>query len=163
MRCGPAWLTLIGFVGCGGSEAPPELQAACEAADSVEVFVRSRVRDDRVEAGPRASCTDPYVARLRSALGEAVADAPELAGDGPYRLHVGAVADPPVRWIETHASGELLMGRDLPTPPASVFIHELAHRRWKAGRPSDPFGDRLLHAIEEGVADYVAAVAVGSP
>ena len=75
-----------------------------------------------------------------------------------------AAGVPPLRFAECHTgSGSLLVGADAQRLPDGVWLHELGHVRLHGARPNALLARRVLEALEEGVADYYAAVVGGTP
>ena len=66
--------------------------------------------------------------------------------------------------LETHVESASLFARSSSTSELepSILLHEFAHLRARGARPQDRAGRRIFAAIEEGVADYYAAVITGS-
>lgn len=71
---------------------------------------------------------------------------------------------PPLLGVECHReTGALLLGATAHLLPQNVWLHELAHVRLHGARPRAILAQRMLTALEEGVADDYAAVLGGSP
>jgi hypothetical protein len=136
----------------------------CPPADrppaGVELVVGSSLDGEELTPGEPLRCAGPWTA-LEAALD---AMPPELR---PAFLAVHL--DPRVRdaaqidRVEVHeASGALLLASGAALDH-TVWFHELAHVSMRGPRPGNRIAERLLRAVEEGVADWVAATVAGSP
>jgi hypothetical protein len=71
-------------------------------------------------------------------------------------LRESGVSGPEV--IEYHPRGRaILVGAAGATASVEMWLHELAHARLAGARPKGALARRLIDAVEEGVADYLAA------
>ena len=143
----------------------------CSQAHAYGVVARagSRIDAARLEPGTVLACeTDAVVYRQAvSALDRLPSRLrpPRLSLEIEPRFAAGA---PPLRGVEVHRpSAALLSTRELaaaPLTPATlgVWLHEVAHVRAHGARPASGVPVRLFLAVEEGAADYFAAVTSGS-
>lgn len=71
----------------------------------------------------------------------------------------------PVRDVEVHAATGTVLVRasSAALRDPSILVHELVHARAHGARPASGPASLVMAAVEEGVADYVAAVALGEP
>lgn len=76
----------------------------------------------------------------------------------PARLLVDVELEGPGPRVELdRGGGSLLIRQGAERLPTSVWLHELGHARMLGARPTAPLAARVLHAIDEGAADYFAA------
>ena len=174
---GAVHLTLLGAtIGCS---RPPsqadatrcaELGSGTLSSSAVTVLIGSRLSEDRKLIGGRAPGYHADAGATRAFV-NAHAAVEMLPAELP-------VAHAVVHWLpvceaevaastplETHReSGAMVvtdsLGADLhPT----VWLHELGHVMMRGRRPVGWAARRFGHALEEGVADYLAATVSGSP
>jgi hypothetical protein len=109
-----------------------------------------------------ASCDDAEDTRIL--LGEARA---ALAGVPqpfhPQSLVVEILPRGEVQRAAVDASRGVILVEQGLRLDRSVWLHEIAHLRLRGARPEGLLGRRIHRAIEEGVADYFAAVLGRSP
>jgi hypothetical protein len=145
--------------------APALSHDACENAKRlVSVKVGATVTDRGVVGGVSAGCDDPRVRALLPTFVRAIERTPAGFLRGRVALYLDPrVADgPPVREIETHASGVLLAASaSRALSDESIVLHELFHVAVSRARPSDAHRARIFQALEEGLADYFAASVTG--
>jgi hypothetical protein len=159
-----AWLFCALLVaGCRGSA---DADSICqEVAFPLAVYAGSRLRSDGgIDLGERVACSS--VPSLFAGLGRALERAPEHLRPLRVTLHLRPELPrdaPPVSGVEVHRpSGSLLLGNEAEVPTPSIWLHELAHLRMSGTRPRGALAARLFRALEEGVADYYAALLSGS-
>lgn len=131
----------------------------------------------RAALGVAAVGSLSLVAAVRYGHGStpATARAPALASlNRALRLVPAALAPSPLR-VETEPprrvnrveidaiSGSLLIGTGAEDLPVTVWLHELGHARMHGSRPRGAVAQRLLRAVDEGAADYYAALLSGTP
>jgi hypothetical protein len=147
----------------------------CRATDGprtapIDLYSGSRLRSDgMLEAGKRVGCSESSrSARATVAAREALLLVPHHLRPQTVRVHLdpalpsGAV---PIATLETHTESASLFARSSGAADLdpSVWLHEFAHLRARGTRPHGRIERRIYAAIEEGVADYYAAVIRGSP
>lgn len=155
-------LAFAAFVALGCRGAEPALCREPLAA-RVAVFSGSEIVNDRVKSGSPASCSSEP--ELHGVLVGALARMP--AGLVPSRVvvHLAPRGErrnrPPL--VEFHEpSRSLLVERRAPAELApSVWLHELVHVSAAGARSESKPARRLHRAIEEGIADYIAAALSG--
>jgi hypothetical protein len=145
--------------------------ARCRAtnAPAIELHAGSRLRADGVlETGERVGCNHSRTAaRVIVSARAALELAPHHLRPERVAVHLDPALPPgsaPPGPLETHAeSASLFAGRagaaDL---GPSIWLHEFAHLRARGARPRGRIERRIYAAIEEGVADYYAAVFGGN-
>jgi hypothetical protein len=154
-------LPVVVTLACACSTPSPP---ACPMTDrppaGLELVVGSTLDGDDLEPGEPQRCAGPWTAV------EAALDAmPRALRPVPLVVHLDPrVRDAaPIDRVEVHqGSGALLLASGA-SLDATVLLHELAHVRMRGPRPASRIAERLLRAVEEGVADWVAATLVGSP
>ncbi|MBE7486017.1 MAG: hypothetical protein HS104_39365 [Polyangiaceae bacterium] len=163
-----AVIALAGWlVGCADSDAP----AACHrvaggalSADGLSLRLGSRVAGASLHPGPVGRCDagPAPAAAFLDAHAALLALPPELR---PRQVDVHwMIARGAARRIEVHAESRsvLLAGGNEPLS-RTVWLHELGHV-WAAGaRPPGRLGRSVLAAVDEGFADYYAALVNRSP
>jgi hypothetical protein len=167
-----AWLAsalCLVFAGCRGHA--PDMREVCARARAFGVVVHagSRVTSDGVAPGPAVACEQSLAAQRP--LAAALERMPGPLRPAHVEVHLDPLLEPPVplRGVEVQrATGALLAGSAaLPALAVEkgalgVWLHELAHVRAAGARPSAGIPKRLFAALEEGVADYLAATVGGS-
>ncbi|MDF3064893.1 MAG: hypothetical protein K0R38_494 [Polyangiaceae bacterium] len=73
----------------------------------------------------------------------------------------GATVPPVAQLAYLRTSGSLVVGSAGEAASQAVWLHELAHVRLAGARPKGAIAQRLVDAIEEGIADYFAAALGG--
>lgn len=133
----------------------------------VRVFVGAEWRaGGNLEGGRAATCRDGEVAAraLADAHGAWQALPPRLRTE---RVDVHLVERPPrdgsfvVRYLPARDVIAVEVGR-VEHVGRGVWLHELVHQRARGHRPSQPVAGRVLAAVDEGVADFVAATVARS-
>ncbi|HMR77292.1 MAG TPA: hypothetical protein PKD61_19415 [Polyangiaceae bacterium] len=153
-----AWALLC--CGCGNSA---ELCGEQLAAHELRVFSGSILEGEALSPGKNTGCKEATARQTIDALSRALDKLPTSARV-PLDVHVDVSVDLqaalPVRTVEAHASGALLVGK-APTDE-TIWLHEIFHTQ--AGHPtsSAPLVARTLRALEEGSADYFAATFAGT-
>jgi len=150
----------VAALACSCSELEPVCPPADRPPAGVELVVGSSVDGDTLTPGQPLRCAGPW-----TALEAVLAAMPRSLRPVPLVVHLdpdvhGAA---PIDRVEVHqASGALLLASKAQVD-RTVLLHELAHVRMRGPRPASRMAERLLRAVEEGVADWVAATIVGSP
>ena len=139
-----------------GCEGGPESCRQTLADYRVSVFRDSSVRGEQLQAGTSAGCEDREVRSIAGVLSRSLSDVPAQERRSlRVHLNVDVTNGPPIRDIEVHASGALLVN----SAPAdeTIWLHEYFHTL--AGHPKGKtkLVTRSLRALEEGAADYFAA------
>ncbi len=122
----------------------------------VSVFRDSSVRGDQLHAGRPAGCEDREVRSIAGVLSRSLSRVPAQDRRAlSVHLNVDVTNGPPIRDIEVHADGALLVNQ----APAdeTIWLHEYFHTI--SGHPAGKteLATRSLRALEEGAADYFAA------
>jgi hypothetical protein len=156
----------LALAACDEAGTVPALsQDACEKAKRVaSVKVGATVTHRGVVGGVPARCDDPRLRALLPTFVRVIERVPPGFLRRPVELYLDPrVADgPPVREIETHASGGLLAASaSRALSDESIVLHELFHVAVSRERPSDARRARIFRALEEGLADYFAASITG--
>jgi hypothetical protein len=144
--------------------------ARCRAADApaIELHTGSRLRADGVlETGARVGCDHSRTAaRVIVSANAALQLAPHHLRPERVAVHIdpalpSASATPGP--LETHEESASLFARSAGAAnlDASIWLHEFAHLQARGARPRGRIERRIYGAIEEGVADYYAAVIGG--
>ena len=161
---------LIALSGCGRPD--PEALAQCHETtggeltiDGIQLHTGSRVEGSVVTPGRVPRCEDD--ARALSAFDavrRARAQLPQELAPTAITLHFDPVGARPLG-VEFHEPTGSLLAERHPRVALheTVWLHELVHVRSRGARPGALAARRLYRAIEEGTADYVAAVIAGSP
>jgi hypothetical protein len=149
--------------------------ARCRAGDEpstarIEFYTGSRLRADGIlETGRRAGCGESAAAaRAIAGVREALLLVPNHLRPQTVRVHLDPALPSgaaPLALLETHVESASLFARSSGAADVdpSVWLHELAHLRARGTRPNGRIQRRIYAAIEEGVADYYAAVFRGDP
>jgi hypothetical protein len=95
-----------------------------------------------------------------SSLERALSRIPDALSPGEFRLQVVAGHKRIQAAVETRT---LFVSVDQLDAHPTVWLHELGHLASAGPRPEDPAARRVLVALEEGVADYYAAILADSP
>jgi hypothetical protein len=156
----------LALASCDEAGAGPALsQDGCEKAKRVvSVKVGATVTHRGVVGGVSAGCDDPRVRAILPTFVRAIERVPAGLLRHPVELFLDprVVDGPPVREIETHASGGLLAASgSRALSDESIVLHELFHVAVSRERPSDARRARIFEALEEGLADYFAASVTG--
>lgn len=162
--------TAASTIPAAGDCGPSGLAVWSGAGDVlVEFRVESLWKGGRLQRGRVARCSEvPRIAPVARTVQDAVAAIPlELR---PQRITVhyapNATGVAPVQDVSVDRdTGDVLLSKEARGAfEVSIWLHELAHAR---ARPRysghNALEKRVLSAIEEGVADYFAAVLSGSP
>lgn len=162
----PLWVAALALVAC---QSPVNVREVCAEARAYGVTARSGSRIDgaRLEPGSGVAC-ESDAALYRHAVA-ALGRLPARLRPARLELEIDPrfSAGTPLRNAEVHRpSAALLATRRFattePTPPTlGVWLHEIAHVRAHGARPSTGVAARLFLALEEGAADYFAAVTSG--
>ncbi|MBX3128913.1 MAG: hypothetical protein KF718_19510 [Polyangiaceae bacterium] len=139
----------------------------CERASRDLVFRGGSLLDGaHLTAGEPLTCDDGRVRRAAPRLSEALAHVDPRFLPRPVVVHLDprATGGAPVREIEAHASGQLLVSSSTPAvDDPSVVLHELFHLGARGRRPEGARQRRAFVALEEGAADYFAASVLRVP
>jgi hypothetical protein len=155
-------LCLVLPVACAGEiDCPPE----AALPERARLFAGSVLHGDgTLERGDAVRCASDEARAAWTAVDAAWAAMPDRVRPTQIEVHL----DPELRGagavdrVEVHKpSGVLLMVSES-TPEPTVLWHELGHAAMRGARPADPVAARLIRALEEGVADWVAATQAGS-
>jgi hypothetical protein len=160
--------SVLGLASCNVAGAASSGDGrACERAGSVaSLKIGARLTNDGVVGGVAAPCADPRVQAFLPTLSAAVERAPERLLRGPVEVYLDpeVTNGAPLREIETHASGALLVSSKSPAlRDESIVLHELFHVAVARKRPEGARLARVFQALEEGAADYFAASVMGKP
>jgi hypothetical protein len=145
--------------------------ARCRATDApaIELHAGSRLRADGVlETGERVGCNHSRTAaRVIFSARAALELAPRHLRPGRVPVHIDPAlpsGSAPSGPLETHAESASLFARSAGAAALgpSIWLHEFAHLRARGPRPRGRIERRIYSAIEEGVADYYAAVIGGN-
>jgi len=156
------------LLGCRAEVDPAKV---CAEARALGVVARhgAEVDGDLLQAGSGLRCEDDVEA-YRSAVA-AMQRLPPRLRPAALSLEVEptlAHDAPRLRGVEMHRkSGALLVTRavlaEAPSRSSqSVWLHELGHVRARGSRPTGKLAERLFSALDEGFADYFAAVTSGA-
>jgi hypothetical protein len=147
-----------------------ERLAGGELARARNVSVRrgTRVDAERVFDGEVAGCDDEAAAAALALALSARATLPRELQPGRFNVHLDPELPPdqaPLRVVEAHVGSRSLFvdSHALDSLDRTIVLHELAHLATAGARPSRRRGKRLFQAIDEAVADFIAASASGSP
>jgi hypothetical protein len=162
------FFSMLVLVSCNEAGAASSMNdRACETARSVaSLKVGARLKNDGVVGGVPAPCEDPRVRAFLPTLSAAIERVPErfLRGAVYVYLDPEVTNGAPLREIETHASGALLVSSKSPAlDDESIVLHELFHVAVARERPKDARLASVFQAFEEGAADYFAASVTGKP
>lgn len=162
------FFSMLVLVACNVAGAASSVNGrACETSRSVaSLKVGAQLTNDGVVGGAPAPCEDPRVQAFLPTLSAAIERAPErlLRGAVEVYLDPEVTNGAPLREIETHASGALLVSSKSPAlRDESIVLHELFHVAVARKRPSDARLARVFQALEEGAADYFAASVMRKP
>jgi hypothetical protein len=145
--------------------------ARCRATDTpaIALHAGSRLRADGVlETGERVGCSESLeAARVIVSARAALELVPHHLRPERVTVHVDPALPPgsaPPGPLETHAESASLFARSAGAAGLgpSIWLHEFAHLRARGARPRGRIERRIYAAIEEGVADYYAAVFGGN-
>ncbi len=168
-----AALPLLASLGCTRRPSA-QLTGECRALGegktenaTVRILRGSVVAEGKVrKAGRPRDCADSKKASTAfCSANAALSAAPAwLRPSGRLDVHLaasnGGAASAPVEVLR--GDGALLLRATGPATP-DVWMHELVHVRMHPRLPNGLAARRTARALEEGIADYVAAVAVDSP
>ena len=162
------FFSMLVLASCNEASAAPSVDGrACESARNVaSLKVGARLTNDGVVGGVAPPCEDPRVQAFLPTLSAAIERAPErlLRGAVEVYLDPEVTNGAPLREIETHASGALLVSSKSPAlRDESIVLHELFHVAVARKRPKGARPARIFRALEEGAADYFAASVMGKP
>jgi hypothetical protein len=170
-RAGFALSFVLGSSGC--EPTAPASRDVCAAARSFEVAAHagSRVTGDRIAPGAAVTCERALAAHRPVVL--ALQRTPATLRPARVLLHLDPRLEagaPPLRGLEVQRETAALLIESAALPglasrdgSESLWLHELAHVRAAGARPRAELARRLFAALEEGIADYSAAVVAGSP
>ena len=158
---GAAFVALIVAVaGCGGSGVDSADVKRC--AELGEGKLRAGSVTVYLAKGTVPSCGDNTAAtRAFLAAHDALASVLEPLRPSPVVI----VMSDDVDAIETDREAGAIHLAEHPSRPVdrAAWLHELSHLASLGPRPKGILGGRLADALDEGVADYYAARAMGSP
>jgi hypothetical protein len=140
-------------------QRPPESQPPALGS---AIFRRGSqlLKDGRLVPGPVTVIGDSDQQVVAPAL-EALGMMPVPLKPSPVIIDLGLLratgaSAPDV--IEYHPGGRaILVGAAGASASVEMWLHELAHARMAGARPKGALARRLIDAVEEGVADYLAA------
>jgi hypothetical protein len=146
----------------GKSERPSAIELQrCEALGEGRLStarVEVRVDGNRV---PRCSEHAPAT-RVLLGVHAALELVPRELDPGPISVEL-APRSGAARIVARPETRSLLVSSRFADAPPSVWLHETAHLVFRGSRPRPAVARRLALAIEEGVADYFAAVIARTP
>ena len=165
---------VLAALACSGPDHPS--RAECErigsgghtARPGLVVLRGSRLGAvAKLDPGNPASCSDPGRAALFLRAHALLANVPEALRPARVTIHasptVGA-PNAPVAGLEYHReSASLLVSAAAVDMERTVWLHELGHLRAATRLPQAEPAQSVLAALDEGVADYYAAVTAGRP
>lgn len=169
MKPAASWaiFALVGVSLGAGASWLRERSVPVVAVPGLSVREGSRLlADGRLEAG-KVARVGAMAARAAERAGDALSTIPSELRPVVVTLDVTpsyAAGAPRVSLLEyVRGSRSIVVGDAGLEASRAVWLHELAHVRAAGSRPNGPLGLRLLGAIDEGVADYFAAVISGDP
>ena len=167
---------LAGLLACNDPELTPEQLQRCSQLtggelhhEGLSVRLDSTVHPGSIDAGGCARCDHGRAAwRAFSGARAALQRVPPRLRPSEVPIHLDPTRSTPSAiegGIVFHAPARALIvhGNAVARFDASVWLHEMGHLRSAGARPPRDVARKLMRAVEEAVADYYAAIILGSP